>query len=338
MSTLGKVLTFLNVLVAIILLVLAGMDYAEWRGAHYAAFRHEMVIRGLPVDDTEFNAELPDDPIVERLTPNVLVEVFKGADGGPDLGGEKVKTVMEELARVQAKVQANISGAPKGGPQRDKIRGYLLNQARDVAERDEYKKIADKEDDVKALEELNKRFNDVKFKHGAKGSENWQEVRYAAAELFVNLSFDDAWLERVRVVLGIDPLTHGLDFGARNMAQLAAGVKQRMIADQGVFMSQYNEWVGRLEYEAENLYQANKKLKDLQQIAADRQMEVEKRQTEVNNNKTELKNLTDMTNAELAKLKAIEDDLFAIQRRFAQALEATEKLDEQLRQRAAKGQ
>src|SRR5438874_6963478 len=104
MSTLGKVLTFANVLVAVILLVIAGMDYAEWRGAHYAAFRHELVITGLPVDETERNAERPDEAVVDKLAPNVLADVFKGAEGGPDLGGSPVKTVMEELDRVQSKV------------------------------------------------------------------------------------------------------------------------------------------------------------------------------------------------------------------------------------------
>src|SRR5262245_51814936 len=111
MSTLGKVLAFLNVLVAILLLVLAGMDYAEWRAWHYAAFRHELVVTGLHVDETEINATRPDEPIVEKLTPGVLTDVFKGADGGQDLGGQPVKTVLEEIERVRGKVKDNIAKA-----------------------------------------------------------------------------------------------------------------------------------------------------------------------------------------------------------------------------------
>src|SRR6266571_5013220 len=183
MSTLGKVLTFLNVLVAVILLVIAGMDYAEWRGAHYAAFRHELVVTGLPVDYTERNPDRPDEPVVEKLPSNVLVEVFKGADGGPELGEStpSVKTVMQELDRVQNKVTSNLQGAPAGQAPA-LIRKYLLMQAREVAERDRFKEMADKSNVQGAIDELNKRFGDVKALHGAKGGENWMEVRYAAAE------------------------------------------------------------------------------------------------------------------------------------------------------------
>ena len=44
--------------------------------------------------------------------------------------------------------------------------------------------------------------------------------------------------------------------------------------------------------------------------------------------------MTAATNVELDKLRAIETDLFTIQQRLGQALEATYKLDEQLRQKA----
>src|SRR5262249_36804487 len=143
MSTLGKVLTFLNVLIAIILLVVAGLDYAEWRSLQYAAFRYELVVNGLPVDETEVNPERPDEPIVAKLPTGVLTEVFKGAEGGPDLGGSPVKTVMEELDRVQKKLHANITSAPPA-ELKNKLRGYLIPLARDVAERNRYKDMIEK--------------------------------------------------------------------------------------------------------------------------------------------------------------------------------------------------
>ena len=156
MSTLGKVLTFLNVLVAVILLVIAGMDYGQWRGAHYAAFRHELVVTGLPVDDTERNPDRPDEPIVDKLVPNVLADVFKGADGGPDLGETKpsVKTVIQELDRVQQKVSSNLGAASTPEEKKARIQKYLLMQARDVAERDRFKEMAQKGDIDGAQAEL----------------------------------------------------------------------------------------------------------------------------------------------------------------------------------------
>src|SRR5262245_24830222 len=189
MSTLGKVLTFLNVLVAVILMVIAGMDYAEWRAAHYAAFRHELVVTGLPVDEAERHPQHPDDPIVQKLKDGVLADVFKGAEGGSELGGKPVRTVIEELDRVEKKVIENLSTAP-AEQQKNLIRKYLLTQARDVAERDRFKEMAEKSDIPGAQAELTKRFATVRALHGTKGGENWLEVRYAAAELLVNLSLD----------------------------------------------------------------------------------------------------------------------------------------------------
>ncbi len=331
MSTLGKVLTFLNVLVAIILLVVAGLDYAEWRSLQYAAFRYELVANGLPVDETEINPERPDEPIVKKLPSGVLTEVFKGAEAQQhELGGPAVKTVMEEIDRVQKKVRDNFTSAPPA-EQKTKLRSYLLMQARDVAERDRYKDMIEKGAVGLALGELDKRFNDVKYLHGQKGG---RMVRYAAAEVLVNLSFDDAWLERVRVVLGIDALTHGLEQASHTMAMLAADVKKAIVIDQGEFTSEYADWVRRLMYETENLYQANKKLTEIKKVVAERQMEVGLRTTEVERNTTELQELTKATNTELDKLKAIENDLFMIQQRLGKARDATYKLDEQLREKA----
>src|SRR5262245_17537518 len=109
MKVLGIILAILNVLVAILVLVFAGKNYDAHRKARYESFRHELALTGLPVDDKEMNLDQPDDPIISKLTPSVLTAVFQGNDGGADLGGAPVQTVLDEFDRVRAKVKANIA-------------------------------------------------------------------------------------------------------------------------------------------------------------------------------------------------------------------------------------
>ena len=58
MSTLNKVLAILNVVVAAILcLPLAGLDYGKRQAWMFAVLREDFVLKGLPVDDNEKDAE-----------------------------------------------------------------------------------------------------------------------------------------------------------------------------------------------------------------------------------------------------------------------------------------
>ena len=59
MSTFGKILAFFNVIFAILLLFLAGMDYAERRSGAYAALLHDLWLTGLPVDADEIIPQRP---------------------------------------------------------------------------------------------------------------------------------------------------------------------------------------------------------------------------------------------------------------------------------------
>jgi hypothetical protein len=342
MSTLGKVLAILNVLAAILLFVFAGMDYGEARAARYAVFRHEIVVHGLPVDNKEQWVEQPDEPVVDKLDGRVLDDIYIDSGGNKlptagGLNGPFVKTVLEEIARVKPAAAAAISALPAGDQQKQKARQLLLSQAKNIGERTELEEMINSDGPgmPAATAELNRRFDAVTNLHGAGGNPNWEGVRYAAAQLLVNLDADDKWQERVRVVVGFEPYVYGVESSARAMEQIAADYREGIVRDQGIFVQNYQDMILALRYEAEQLYQANKRLGELQTVVKDRKLEVEQRQTEVNKNKQELADLTAATNAEVGRLQAMQNDLFAIQQRLGKALDSTRALEEQLKKKAA---
>src|SRR5436190_3766409 len=98
MSTLGKVLAVFNVLIAIVFLVVAGADYGKQQTWSYSEFRHRVAVSGLPVnyDDLDENEPNKDYPVVERLTPGVVKQIFEKSEAKDDpngLGGDGVKTL-----------------------------------------------------------------------------------------------------------------------------------------------------------------------------------------------------------------------------------------------------
>jgi hypothetical protein len=334
MKALGIVFSIFNLLLAGVIVLLAGMDYGRYRGHSLAAFLHEMVIVGLPVDDNEVVESYPSDPTVTKLDGEVTKMVFKQVSdgrGGADLGGEPVKTVNEELARVRGKVKSNVDAQPGEKQKRDKLWSYLQFQARTVVERADYYKKCHEGPIGDALAELDRRFDYVKTPQNRSERPNNKELRQAAAQLLVNLSTDPAWRQRVATVVGLEAYVAAVGIQADTFAQIASDVRNLIQQDQGNFEVSYANAVAELKYQSEELFRANQRLNDLKGVAADREKEVQQRKTEVNQYKETLAKKTGETNAEVARLEALQRDLFAIQQRLGLAQQQNDKLEAELK-------
>src|SRR5688572_6670828 len=113
MSVLGKVLAVLNIVAALAFVYLATQVRGARQAWSYAAFRHELVLDGVPLD-----AEVKDrdgTPVVERLTPATLGQ----------LGGV-ARTLREEAERRKAELRGEIDQAGDDAAKRRKLEEILL--------------------------------------------------------------------------------------------------------------------------------------------------------------------------------------------------------------------
>jgi hypothetical protein len=119
MGTLGKILLFVNLLVAAGLAGLIARDWAARRDAAALAARHQLTLDGLPVeaepgsgDGVQLRIRTPGGHVVETVRPTLLAAHFQGADGGPAFGGgPPPRSQLEELQRVEQKVTAQLAAA-----------------------------------------------------------------------------------------------------------------------------------------------------------------------------------------------------------------------------------
>ncbi len=101
MSLLGKILAFLNILGVGGFFYLATLTMAKHKAWQQANFRHDLIINGLPLNDNETDKQGL--LITDELTDSILQELFPQ--------GQRVKTQIEEVRRVQELVQSNLQQA-----------------------------------------------------------------------------------------------------------------------------------------------------------------------------------------------------------------------------------
>jgi hypothetical protein len=123
MGTLGKILLFVNLLVAVGLAYLAAQDWAKRQDITATAVRYHLTLVGLPVEPPKgVEAEgvalaipMPGGTVIESVRPKLLDAYFQGADGGQLLGGTAPHSQIDEVKRVQAKVMAQLQGENDAG-------------------------------------------------------------------------------------------------------------------------------------------------------------------------------------------------------------------------------
>jgi hypothetical protein len=135
MSLFGKILALLNVFGAIGLFVLGVMDYGKRQGWAYSVLQHELILRGLPLDDQERDEQ--GRPLVERVSEKNLADLFAQAGGNPQ------PTQVAELQRVQKKFEDRLDslkaadGQPLLRQQMELLARLLLTLSSSYPEREE---------------------------------------------------------------------------------------------------------------------------------------------------------------------------------------------------------
>ena len=122
MGTLGKILLFVNLLLAIGLIYLVSLDWTARQKVTQAALQHQLILEGLPVStDTTKDSEksvalgftLEGGERVQTVHPKFLETYFSGANGGTLLGtsgSNGVSSRLGEVKRAQGKLEAHVNG------------------------------------------------------------------------------------------------------------------------------------------------------------------------------------------------------------------------------------
>ncbi len=128
MSLFGKILAFLNVLMAIGFVCVAALDYGKRQAWSHAVFQGELMIHGLPLDGQEVG---PDgNPLTARLGEETQRKLFERA------GGQPVTTQEAEVQRVEGRVGSAVGGAGDARSQAGALARILMPFAETNLERE----------------------------------------------------------------------------------------------------------------------------------------------------------------------------------------------------------
>lgn len=329
MSLFGKILTILNALAAIAFFIIAGMDYRARQSWAFSAFRHELAIKGLPLDNTD-DSWRPGRPIVKDLKTDVLKTMFA------PVGGQPVTTQLEAVEQAKESALQDIeSVVQQGGEQkaRDRAAAIYLNLMKFGHERDqwvsEFNKPSNTMEAVKGT--VADQFNQVA--NFIKSDATPEAKRIRVADLLYGFSsIGDANLrERAQIVVGLSEFVRAADRQASNLFAASLRLDQILKEDSAIFARQYQELIPQLEVLNEQLKADIARLDQQKKIFDQHNVLYQARKAERDELQERLRQETEKVATETAALANLQRQLFALQRQIADARAGNEKLESQIR-------
>jgi hypothetical protein len=154
MSIFGKILAIVNVLAVVGVLALMGMNYAKRQNWQHAVFRQDLMIKGLPLDNTE--TDDLQQPLVDKLGPNTRQDLFRQTSPATPVATQK-----EELDRVQGELRKQIQAAGEKKKQIAALARILTPMADTSEQRRERIAYQNHLRDDNAFAALKRRLNDA---------------------------------------------------------------------------------------------------------------------------------------------------------------------------------
>jgi hypothetical protein len=332
MSLLGKVLTILNALAAIVFLVLAGMDYRARNDWSYAVFRHQLAIHGLPLDDRD-DSWRPGRPIVKDVSEKTLADLFSKS-------GDFDKNVKTQLAAVgYAKIQAlsYIDSKTDDNQKRTAVANIWLPLLKHSSLRDNARKaINDPKNTVDQLRgNIAALFDEVGQELAQpQNSKSTAEVRrMKVADLLYNLyPEDDPQLrERCLATVGLDAYIGAADRQATNLYGMITNLELAMHEESAAFVRQYQDLLPKLVLLNDQLKADRARLDQQKKLLEQHSLLYQARRAERDDLLEQIRRQSDLAAAETVSLGTLQQRLFDLQREIAAARETNEKLETQIR-------
>jgi len=328
MSLFGKILAVLNVLVAIVFLVLAGMDYSKRQAWSHSHFRHQVAIHGLPLTDSDETWRLPGRTIAGDLSKSSLKEMFA------ESGGDEVKTQLDAVAAIRGLIEGGANAAADETAKKQFIAGYLVPLAKTGEERESYQQMMfDRAQPASAMQaRLNELFDQAVSDRTAGGQARDLEARRRAiADLLYNVSPDLKWHQRVQAVVGLQQYVGAADRQAANLQQMATRLNAAIVDEQNAFVRQYRSLLPELQLASERVKDLDGKLKEQQDLLQKHTVLRNARQTEVADLQKKIQEAVATVATETGTLDRLQKQLFALQQQVATAQKNNQDLERRLR-------
>jgi predicted unusual protein kinase regulating ubiquinone biosynthesis (AarF/ABC1/UbiB family) len=149
--------------------------------------------------------------------------------------------------------------------------------------------------------------------------------------LLFAIESDGNWRQRVMTVVGMEAYIAAISRHADQLTQMATDMQLLLQKDMSTFNLQYESLLNRIQSEAEELFLLDQYLAQLNTYLKERQTLVQKRTTELQDQQKNLDTMTTEANKEIAKLNAIQNDLFTLQQRLGVTVAKNDKLEAELR-------
>jgi hypothetical protein len=350
MSLSGKLLLFLNVLMALGFLYVAGLDWGKRQAWADAALQHRMVIEGLPVDDQEKDRE--GNPRVKDVKDATFQQMFSKA------GGDVSKTQVLEVQKVKGKVQQWVDDAAVKGTKAQKLALVLMQLSPTIEDYEALKKRGESPAPNDAGDDLQARLDQafesaVSPKTAIKGPDgNVQEKdrtpvqrRQAICHLLFAMSKVLAQAEstpppalpaskayqRIITVCGLETCINEVHDQVDLTQRLTEDVRAGMARDRDRYLSAARSALEQIEDLSEKVERQKVFLKVQNELADNQKKLVDIRKDEVNRMEKELATAQEATREQLKIQARMEDELFKSGREQRDAFEKNLQLEQQLR-------
>jgi hypothetical protein len=323
MSTLGKVLIFLNILAAVAFAGIAAADWGKRQEWSYAVFRQDVALDGLPLDDQE---KQPDGTrTVDLLSDATAQDIFRA------VGADPVKTQLAEVRRQQGRLRAEIEALPNEADKRAKIGAVLLPLTTTIGDRDKLAAQIQR-DPIENLMSDAGPFGQA-FAPALDPSIEPAARRKAVAHLLLNLSDPNTTeYQRALAVVGLNAYATEAERQSIALRDMTHRATTALASEAGAFDADYNRILADLRYLADQLTDRQAKFNEHQDLATRQNALLTRRQADVTELRQQIEQTRQAVAAEQAKLAAEQQRLFEVQRAVATGVAKNLELEQQIRQ------
>jgi hypothetical protein len=220
MGLYGKILAVLNALAAVAFLIFAGMVYGQRHSWEFTILNQDFLIRGLPVDDKEENAE-----------GQVLKDLI-GKEMRSRLGIQEGLTQAEQARSRHDKLKSEVD-ALAGADKQKRLEEVMLPLAQNAVERANIRQLMQEQKYDDLLGEtgpFERAFHDTQDASLAHGMR-----RQAIAHFLFNTSSSKEDYDRTLTVVGLDSYLQQVNTEADALAKMTPDVQQTITNERSEF-------------------------------------------------------------------------------------------------------